>query len=804
MAQSIEQRLLQAIKNDDLKAFDALGKTARIGAYRLGRFPVLSLLYLYKSRKILAAHELEFLKINSYEKIDKCSVSGKKHAQAVKSMSARFSDGVDRISPPAEIEKINGYEKKTEPLELSVKFSSVAGKCLRLYYNEVVSPLEMLLILDKTKRLTRVFSYADTTKEIRARLQSIYSIKYALNVRFEGENIIIDKRPLSYREKKKILTVCLCSALGVAVAVCVPTITVALMPVRVEGEVNKLSDINFAAHKEYVLKRDIVLNKAVDEVNCTIRGNGHKLIFDNGAAFATLNGALTDMTIESSGGALFYTVSNSARVTDVTINVEGYVLSNESTALVAVVNYGEFDGVTVNVRAIADAENPNDGTTAELTFGGIAMNNGAIFNNKTQEVDFGVIKNSTVNYFQLELSGEASANTAFGGIAGFNNGYLQDCTVTGEIIANTVDVAGVCVVNNGEIIGCVNNADIAQTSGNENWNPIACGIVMTNSYLVNNCENTGNISAVSTCETESENARSAIAAGIAYVNSNANIVPYIVNCANTGDVESSAVGGNSYAAGVCMSSSGGIEQCTNSGAISAESGNGYETLVGGIADYAYGYIYKSTNSGAVSAVGSGTSYAGGISAFARAQILNCVSSGDIKVTAKEVCAGGIMGVSEIVNNGKGTAEYCISENRLDVTAVSDGKAYVGGIIGYVSEHQFQVVGGGTAYFGGGVTDSCFVGTCVGSEIYFGNIVGVCGANIYYSNSYYSSNVEYHNFDGNYYVNNSFSAFGATASTNESDSTLTAAVEDKGATSMSIEDVKKTVTYKKILSELENV
>ncbi len=757
MAQSIEQRLLQAIKTDDIGAYGALAETARIGEYRLGRFPVLSLMYLYKSRKLLAANEYELLRVST-------------------------------------------YVKKNEPAEISVKFSSAAGKCLRLYCGEVVSPLEMLLILDKTKRLTKVFPNAHTTEQIKSRLQAIYSIKYALGVRFEGKSIVIDKRPLSYREKKKIITLCLCSALGVAVVVGVPTITVSLIPKPVEGEVNELSDINFSAKKEYILKSDITLNESVDVVNCTIKGNGHKLILRDGAALGTLNGKLTGMTIECSGGAVFYTVSSGASVTGVTVNVDADYEYNQSAALVATVNYGKLDGVTVNVHGSLAATESADGSVTELAFGGIVQNNSYTFNTQTEAYDFGVIKNCTVNYSQFDLTGATGANASFGGVVAVNNGYVLDCTVSGDINADTFDVGGVCYVNYGEISGCVNGADIIQRSSESEWNPIACGIVINNAYSVENCRNTGKISVASTGEkSESEdNEHTAVATGIAYINRNADLVTYIKNCENTGDVESYAVNGNAYAAGICTSSSGGIERCGNFGAIKAIADNGYQTCVGGIADYAYGYIYKSSNGGDLSASGRGTAYAGGISAYARAQFLYCASSGEITVTAKSVCAGGIFGVSEVDNYGRGTAEFCISENRLDVTVTDGGAAYVGGIAGIVSEQQFSS-SGGVAYHGGGVTDSCFIGECVKQNVYFGNIVGACGFNIYTNNLYYSNGVGYPYFDGNYYAdNNAFKAFGAALSSDG----LVPNVADKGAVYLSVEQVKNTETYKTIVSELE--
>ena len=69
MAQSIEEFLLEAIEKDDVKAFAALMEQTQCGGYRLGRFPVLSVLYLYKSRKIISAFEEKFIKITAWELI---------------------------------------------------------------------------------------------------------------------------------------------------------------------------------------------------------------------------------------------------------------------------------------------------------------------------------------------------------------------------------------------------------------------------------------------------------------------------------------------------------------------------------------------------------------------------------------------------------------------------------------------------------------------------------------------------------------------------------------------------------------
>ena len=203
MAQSTEEKLLSAIEKDDIKAFNALMEEVQCGGYRLGRFPVLSIMYLYNSRKIISAYEEKFIKISAWKEL-------------------------------------------AEPTSVAKDFSNRAGKCLRLYLSEVVSPLEMLLILDKTRKLKKVYPQSKPSEGVKSRLQTIYTIKYSLGIRFEGNDIILDRRPLTRIEKKKILSVCLCCLLALILVVGAPVTTVSLMPKYEEGEVTKLSQINLS------------------------------------------------------------------------------------------------------------------------------------------------------------------------------------------------------------------------------------------------------------------------------------------------------------------------------------------------------------------------------------------------------------------------------------------------------------------------------------------------------------------------------------------------------------------------------
>ena len=687
MSQQIEETLLQAIKKDDIKACDALMETTQCGAYRLGRFPVLSLMYLYKSRKLISAYESMFLKTTNSVTLN-------------------------------------------EPAEVSKKFSAKAGKCLRLYFSEVVSPLEMLLILDDTKRLKRVYPTLNLSSAVKGRLKSIYFIKYSLNIKFEGNEIIIERRPLNYREKKKIAAVCISVILVIAIVISSSVISSVFAPVRLDKYYDLTSDETFTLDQDFYVTK----NHSIEEFNCTIVGNGHKIVFDKGATIKNFNGNISDVTIESAGEAVFAFVSENAKIENVTFNVIADISTSEATAFVATTNYGVIENVTVNVSGKINALAKSDNVTEELTFGGVVLQNYVRNNNVV-----GTIKNCVVNYSQFSLVGEASANAVFGGVAGVNNGYLQDCKVTGQIVADTFDIAGVCSLNNGFLSDNVNEAELYQTSSNAGWNPIVCGIVLRNNFSVEDCKNTGKISAISNSDIASQDSKAPTvsAAGIAYL--------------------------NNHTVGGCK------------------------------------------NVGAVTAVGKGEAYVGGISAHSYAKITDCLSSGEITVTADTVYAGGILGYSEIhytvtltgYSFAWGNTVNCISQGKINVTSIGDGVASVGGIVGYVDEVGIELLSG-ISYFGGEVKGCYFVGELTSDVDYSGNIVGVCAENIYENNSYnLNDGVDYYNFDGNYYLEGSVNAFGAKVT----DDKEHFSVEDKGATAAAIEVIQNLEAYKSILKKV---
>ena len=522
MAQTIEEIILQAIEKDDEKAFKALMEKAQCGKYRLGRFPVLSLLYLYSSRALIAAYEKEFVKITVWEELH-------------------------------------------EPVRVVKQFSDKAGKCLRLYFGEVVSPLEMLLILDDTKRLKRLYPGVNPSKTVKSRLQSIYAVKYSLDVNYVDNEIVLDRRPLTRKERNKILSVCLGCFFAAAVVVAVPVGATAYVREH-KFEVKYFRQIDFSSKSTYKLTGDITIPEgfSADEVNCNIVGGGHKIIFKEGASLGTLRGRISGADIRSSGSPLFTTCSSSAVLSDVTVNVEAEIQTRVSSAFVALTNYGTLENVTVNVGGEISALS---GGSEDLIFAGLTV------------LNYNAVNNCTLNYSGLSLIGEAEANATFGGIVGINYSTVQGCAVTGKITSETFDLAGVCYLNYSEVLHTVNEADLTQTSA-DGWYPVVGGIAIDNVGIIAYCENAGDIAI--------DGQLQATCGGIAartYWQSN--------YCISSGDITVSAP--TAYVGGIFGVSNvatdiwgtyyfGYTNRCLAEGKISATLGDG-ASFVGGIGGY---------------------------------------------------------------------------------------------------------------------------------------------------------------------------------------------------------------------------
>lgn len=697
MENRLEKRLYAAIEKDDLRAFNQIAQKYRCGELRLGRFPVLSALYLCKSKKIISAYESEYIKYSSWKELP-------------------------------------------EPTGLSSRFIEVAGKCLRLYFSDIVTPAEMLMLCGDDGRLKKVYPLLRPNAAARQKLKTIYSVKYGADVTFEGDDIILARRGLDSRGKKVVIAACAAFVLFVAMGVSTPFIVNEFRPFISAGKtedgrtvyaVSRLSAIDFDSDNVYRLKSNISVPASfkTDSVSCTIEGNGKTVTVKGAdAPFGTLLGEMSGINFKTKGNApLFERVYAGGNLKDSTVTVEADCTVGDYSSFVTDVNYGVIENVQVNVSGNIDFGEPQIALAEGegLMLGGIAAENGTLRLNLFQTA-YGNILNCTVNFNNFTTRGISSANATLAGVVGINSAVIDGCTVTGAISSQQVDLAGICVENSYALISCKNSADLTQICDSENWNPQVAGIVMTNvmtgsDYGVLYCVNEGNLTSLSTAtRPESGNPLTVAAAGIAY--------------------------NNSYR----------VYSCTNTGDISCES--------------------------------TAVVYAGGLCVYSFVETSYCLSQGSITAKGDTCYVGGILACSRPArDNYIDNTANCISECVISVN--SNSPSYVGGIVGYVDES----ITDNLTYDGGGVNNSYFTGNItVSGGSYCGGIAGACGKSIYAENP----------FKDNYYGEDCRAGVGVGATvTIEGGEHKRETGGDVGATAAPNADIKDLEDYKKLKTAL---
>ncbi|MBR1748125.1 MAG: hypothetical protein IJ735_08010 [Clostridia bacterium] len=754
-----QRELFDAIKNDDVKRYLDLADET-VGSVRWGRFPVLSVCYLFGAKKISALCEEEYI--------------GK-----------------------------NAWEELPELPELSPKFASVAGKALRLYRAEVLSPLEALLVLGETNKAKRLFAYAHPSGAQKARMQSLYAIKYGSEVRFDKDKMIVKSPPMSGAKKKKILWSALSVALVVAILVStpfvvnvfhpfigvetqysepeidpvVPDIPVNPTPSDVVTEVRSIDEIDFSSDKSYRLIDDLVLPEkfGVEEHNCTLDGQGHTItISGDKTLFSTLRGTIKDVSFVASGTWE----------------------KDEDFAFLVGKNNGVIENVSLTVSGKMTVVAKDSG--GETFLAGVALENTAVSETT------GYITSCRVAY-ALEIAGDVAASASFAGVVTENNRVVRDCVVEGKISSVDCDLAGVCMQNAYLLYRDKNTASITQTTDAQGWSPLCAGVVLKNASgyystaAVRECENEGNIGVESDFDSEKEfdeNTKFSVAesGGVVVANESG----AVVDCKNSGKVSAKSVECVTYAGGVCALSSRGsatfsspsISGCENAGEVQSECKKitalsagvvalASGTLVSGsvnvagakislfVADCTYGDSYSAV--GGVCANGNNSSfsscqsegeiraegkvpyhYAGGLTAISSA-CDGCVCSVKMTVAteSKEIFIGGMVGRAngsvsnaiascdvtaegaEVVNAGGlvGYTAMSVSSSRAEGNlSVGGTVVYAGGLVGCLG-----VEISGWYYYPGAVTGSVFDGavTAIGVEkTYLGGVVGYAGERIF--------------------------------------------------------------------------
>ncbi|MCD7736826.1 MAG: Ig-like domain-containing protein [Lachnospiraceae bacterium] len=257
---------------------------------------------------------------------------------------------------------------------------------------------------------------------------------------------------------------------------------------------------------------------------------------------------------------------------------------------------------------------------------------------------FGYIENGgTVQ--NVTVVGTVTGSYA-GGVAGYNDGTVTDCTGNVTVSGSTF-VGGVVGVNNGTMSGCSNTAAITGTGTGSTVG----GAVGQNSGKMSDCTNSGTVSG-------------SYSVGGIVGNNDTNSVS---GCANSGTVTCTSTSNNASAGGVIGYNYGGtITSCTNDAGVS-----GGQYTGGMVGRNYYGTVSGCTNSADVT--GSSSDYVGGVvglnytSTVRDSSNLGNVTGG----TGSGSYAGGVVGRNYYdIGSGSSTVTGCY--NVGTVTGTSAG------------------------------------------------------------------------------------------------------------------------------------
>lgn len=585
-------RLFQIIKNDDVKKFDEV-ITDRLLSLCLGRFPILSLCYMYESFIILAKYEKRLKQI-----------------------------------------KIDNYVFDEEPVDIYFDFKEIAGKALRFYpTGSVVTPLEMLCILGKDKKVSSEWNEFDKNSSVVENVEKICSINFETTVEANEEKITMPKLKSRVPKKIDFLTVataiCLCFAILCSCSLGVLFGVIGTGSKAHPFKVDSLDSLVKNAEGNVILKSDVYAGDTFIEKVGSIDGNGKTIYLENYAFVKNLTGSISNVTFVIKGEFDF---------------------TNPNASIVET-----NDGEIKNVRIVLDiVARENDDADDFYISALVGTNNGTI-------ADSSVTGNATI-------TGNASGNAYFASFASINNGTIKNCkTENGSVVSENIDLSGIASENNGTITETTNSFSINQTAtadfaedDNLAWNPNGCGITMTNNGVVKNSANYGEIKATSLSDKKYQ----ILVAGIAINNSGT-----IVGTNNYGEIFAESENCSIYAGGIVSFNKqaydvslsnfifGTLTNCRNSGKITtnATGSESAEILSGGIVGVNQGKIEKSANDGE--------------------QVASVASATPL--------IGGIAGLNTTYTDGMYTSFSSISESRSDTkvsVTVGNKQTFVGGLV----------------------------------------------------------------------------------------------------------------------------
>lgn len=610
--------LLEAIKKDNLKEFVSLTEQDRSLLYlRFGRFPLLSLCYLYGSESIAEKAEPSLLGFSNYT-----------------------------------------YED--EDFDSYLKFREAAKRSLRLFPpDRVVHPLEMLAVTNQAWKLSSVYSSTQKSYKTAETIRMVYKVTHGQEIEIGLDSISVKNN----RTGKKELIFFIAAFVMAFVLLCLSTGAFWGFKEAFGGgdapyKVRSAKQFLLAAenNSDIILVKDIDFSDraGLDSFKGTIEGNGKTITAETNAFIKELEGKIFNLNVVIK-----------PKNTHIT----------EHTGLFVTVNKGEINNVKVSVKSDFTTEYEASENDTGLFFSTM------VYENK------GTMTDCEANIV-THIKGDSGFDTCFGALAAVNSSTMTGCR-TGEesiITSETADIAGIVSKNsaNGTMFGCINNASVAQVTGNKGWLPNTSGIAMQNYGKITECVNYGGI--LSRSDYQAANNKEMLdvyAGGIASINHSR-----IQNCVNRGVVEGHATSFNVY--------SGGIAAVNNKNAIIFGSVN-------------YGGILSRSDYDAADGAESVVVYAGGISGLNSSSIQNCFNRG--KVEGQSVSCNVYSGGIATVNSHGAIITSSANYGTIKVDSQNE-KALMGG-------------GGIAAWCEGNLEKSYSIAEMEGSEkAHFGGIAAI--------------------------------------------------------------------------------
>ncbi|MDD3947389.1 MAG: hypothetical protein PHI19_06080 [Clostridia bacterium] len=488
------KRILEAVKKDDLKLFSALFEQKKgVVSLCFGRFPLLSLCYLYSANKILASFEKLLLQVGSYLAVEEDFISYK-------------------------------------------KFRNKAKTCMRLYRNKIVTPAEMLAVLGETYRLTALYPKFQKDAATEANINKIYSALHRREPKAEGEKLVISRNPLKPLLRVGIVAIIVFALIMLAL----PSAALANVhlltgdgsaenPYKIMGEEQLVAAFP-GEDLHFVLMRDITITAewAPQDFAGTLEGNGHTLFFGDKVKtgwIKNLSGKISNLHIDirqsdanigANTGLVLTT--NTGTVENVTLSLEANFTESADEddcylSCFALENSGTLHGCSVSAKvSLIGNGQKNTFLTGLVSWNRGSITNCVISENSefttdsadvsalvTENGETGVIENCSNHAAVSQTSENESWSPNSAGLVLLNIGEVKNSTNYGAVssassaIENKLElcVGGIVFFNYGSVLNCFNYGKISANSvGAEIY---IGGIVCKNNNYINKCKNDGEL-----------------------------------------------------------------------------------------------------------------------------------------------------------------------------------------------------------------------------------------------------------------------------------------------------------------------